>query len=111
MVSFIDAGSAGDAGLSGFAAAGEAGLLATGPGAGVVEGFFRMADSCCPEPLPLLPAGVAEGTSPGSGGAQPGGACTSTMLLHLGHARICPTTAGSRTRSFVLQVVQRMEKR
>jgi hypothetical protein len=34
-----------------------------------------------------------------AGAIQPGGGCTCTMLAHLGHERICPTSAASRTAS------------
>lgn len=60
----------------------------------------------------LEPAdGIDEvGEAPAAGGCQPGGAATSTMLLHFGQLRICPIAAASRTFSRALQVGQTMEK-
>lgn len=44
------------------------------------------------------------------GGSQPGGACTRTMLPHLGQLRIMPIAATSRTFSRALQVGQLIAK-
>jgi hypothetical protein len=56
-----------------------------------------------------VPRAVCSSAAALSGGDAPGGGWTSTMLPHLGHARICPKAPGSRTRRRARQVVQEIE--